>query len=60
MKNNHYFVWCQLVSEQSTSSWGEITLVPMAGSCGHDRRGQVLNEEVSHRDCNIQDMIIED
>jgi hypothetical protein len=35
--------------------------VSMAGGHGHGgRRGQVPNEEASHRDRNVQDMMISD
>jgi hypothetical protein len=33
----------------------------MASGCGHGGcRGQVPNEEALHRDCNVQDVMIED
>jgi len=61
LQNNRYFVRRQLVSKLQHFPETSSSSVSMAG--GRDRggrRGQVLNEEASHHDRNIHDMMIED
>jgi len=61
LQNNRYSVRRQLVSELQHFPETSSSSVSMAGGRGHGgRRGQVPNEEAPHRDCNIQDMMIED
>jgi hypothetical protein len=59
LQNNHYYVQLQLVSELQHFPETSSSSVSMAGSHGRGgHRGQVLNEEAPHCDCNVQDVIL--